>query len=489
VLELLTPAEMARADAAAIAGGVPGIDLMEAAGRAVAGAALDMSHGREVLVVAGGGNNGGDGFVAARHLAAVGRTVTVALWGDPGRLRGDAARAFRRWRGPVVRATAGLPPARLVIDALFGAGLDRPVTGAPAEIVAAMNRLGAPVLAVDVPSGLDGATGRAEGAVVHARATVTFFRKKPGHLLHPGRGLCGEVRLAPIGIPEDVLPAIGPRVFENAPALWSDVFPKASELQHKYTRGHAVVVSGGMTRTGAARLAAGAALRAGSGLVTIASPPDAIAVNAAHLTAVMLRRIDNAEALTALLEDRRFTTIALGPGLGLAEAQQALVLAALASPQATVLDADALTAFAGAPDRLCAAISRAPAAVVLTPHEGEFARLFPALGEGSKLARAVAAARQSGAVMILKGPDTVVAAPDGRAAINANAPPWLASAGSGDVLTGIVTGLLAQGVPAWQAACAAVWLHGAAGAEAGPGLIAEDLDAALRVVIRRHAIG
>jgi ADP-dependent NAD(P)H-hydrate dehydratase / NAD(P)H-hydrate epimerase len=316
----------------------------------------------EVLVVAGGGNNGGDGFVAARHLAAAGRTVTVALWGDPGRLRGDAALAFRRWRGPVVRATAELPPARLVIDALFGAGLDRPVTGAPAEIVAAMNRLGAPVLAVDVPSGLDGATGRAEGAVVHARATVTFFRKKPGHLLHPGRGLCGEVRLAPIGIPEDVLPAIGPQVFENAPALWSDVFPKASELQHKYTRGHAVVVSGGMTRTGAARLAAGAALRAGSGLVTIASPPDAIAVNAAHLTAVMLRRIDDAEALTALLEDRRFTAIALGPGLGLAEAQQALVLAALASPQATVLDADALTAFAGAPDRLCAAISRAPAA-------------------------------------------------------------------------------------------------------------------------------
>jgi ADP-dependent NAD(P)H-hydrate dehydratase / NAD(P)H-hydrate epimerase len=488
VLELLTPAEMARADAAAIADGVPGIDLMEAAGRAVAGAALDLSHGGEVLVVAGGGNNGGDGFVAARHLAAAGRRVTVALWGDPGRLRGDAAVAFRRWRGPVVRATAELPPARLIVDALFGAGLDRPVTGAPAEIVSAMNRHDAPVLAVDVPSGLDGATGLAHGEVVQAHTTVTFFRKKPGHLLQPGRGLCGEVRLAQIGITGNVLPAIEPQVFENAPALWSEVFPKASGLQHKYTRGHAVVVSGGMTRTGAARLAARGALRAGSGLVTLASPPDALAVNAAHLTAVMLRRIDDAAALTTLLEDRRFTAVALGPGLGLAEAQHALVLAALASPQATGLDADALMAFAGAPDRLCAAIARAPAPVVLTPHEGEFARLFPALAEGSKLARAIEAARQSGAVVVLKGPDTVIAAPDGRAAINANAPPWLATAGSGDVLTGIVAGLLAQRVPAWKAACAAVWLHGAAGAEAGPGLIAEDLDAALRAVIRRDAI-
>jgi ADP-dependent NAD(P)H-hydrate dehydratase / NAD(P)H-hydrate epimerase len=486
MIELLSPAEMARADAAAIAEGVPGINLMEAAGSAVAGAALDLSQGREVLVVAGGGNNGGDGFVAARHLAATGRSVTVAIWGDPDRLRGDAAIAFRRWRGPVVRATGMLPPARLIIDALFGAGLDRPVTGEPSEIVAAMNGHGAPILAVDVPSGLDGATGRADGAVVQAHTTVTFFRKKPGHLLQPGRRLCGKVRLAQIGIPGSVLPAIAPQAFENAPAVWADDFPRPSELQHKYTRGHTVVVSGGMSRTGAARLAARAALRTGSGLVSLASPPDALAVNAAHLTAIMLRRVDDAEALTTLLKDCRFTAIALGPGLGLAEAQQALVLAALACPQPTVLDADALTAFAEAPDRLFAAIARAPTAVVLTPHEGEFARLFPTLAEGTKLARAAAAARQSGAVLILKGPDTVIAAPDGRAAINTNAPPWLATAGSGDVLTGIVAGLLAQGVPAWQAACAAVWLHGAAGTEAGAGLTAEDLDAALRSVIRRQ---
>jgi hydroxyethylthiazole kinase-like uncharacterized protein yjeF len=248
-----------------------------------------------------------------------------------------------------------------------------------------------------------------------------------------------------------------------------------------------VVVSGGSTRTGAARLAARAALRSGSGLVTLASPPEALAINAAHLTAVMLRRVDDAEALTDLLADRRFTAVALGPGLGLTEDQQALVLAALAAPQATVLDADALTASADGPDRLFEAIAAAPAPVVLTPHEGEFARLFPTLGEGTKLARATLAARRTGAVVILKGPDTMIVAPDGRAAINANAPPWLATAGAGDVLTGIVAGLLAQGIPAWQAACAAVWLHGAAGSEAGPGLIAEDLDSALRTVIRRRA--
>jgi hydroxyethylthiazole kinase-like uncharacterized protein yjeF len=488
VLELLTPAEMARADAAAIAGGIPGIDLMEAAGRAVAGAALDMSHGGSILVVCGGGNNGGDGFVAARHLAAAGRHVTVALWGDPDRLRGDAALASERWRSPVIAATGPLPPARLIIDALFGAGLDRPVTGEPAGIVAALNLHGAPILAVDVPSGLDGATGRAEGAVVQAQATVTFFRKKPGHLLHPGHGLCGVIRLAQIGIPDDVLQGIDPQAFENAPALWSDALPIPSDLQHKYTRGHTVVVSGGATRTGASRLAARAALRSGSGLVTLASPAEALATNAAHLTAVMLRRIDDADALIALLEDRRFTAVALGPGLGLTEDQQALVLAAIAAPQATVLDADALTAFATRPDRLFAAIAAAPAPVVMTPHEGEFARLFPALGGGTKLARAVAAARRTGAVIVLKGPDTVIAAPDGRAAINANAPPWLATAGSGDVLTGLVAGLLAQGVSAWQAACAAVWLHGAAGSEAGPGLIAEDLDAALRTVLGQGPI-
>jgi hydroxyethylthiazole kinase-like uncharacterized protein yjeF len=485
--ELLTAAEMAEADRRAVAAGVPGMTLMEAAGRAVAEAAAALAPEGPVLVLAGPGNNGGDGFVAARRLAAAGREVALALLGDPARLRGDAAIARDRWPGTVAAASASLPPAALIVDALFGAGLDRPLAGPAAALVAAANDAPAPILAVDLPSGVGADDGAAAGPCVAAAATVTFFRRKPGHLLFPGRALCGPTTLADIGLPAAVLDAIRPRTFENAPALWAAALPRPGREAHKYARGHAVVVSGPMTRTGAARLAAGAALRAGAGLVTLASPGDALATNAAHLTAVMLRRAEGAEGLAALLSDRRITAVALGPGLGTGAAERAMVIAALAAAPAAVLDADALTAFADAPAALFAAIAAGPAPVVLTPHDGEFARLFPDLGAGSRLARARAAAARAGAVVILKGADSVIAAPDGRAAINANAPPWLATAGSGDVLAGVAAGLLAGGAPGFEAACAAVWLHGEAGAEAGPGLVAEDLAPALRPALARLA--
>jgi hydroxyethylthiazole kinase-like uncharacterized protein yjeF len=323
---------------------------------------------------------------------------------------------------------------------------------------------------------------------VRADATVTFFRKKPAHLLLPGRALCGQVELADIGIPGSVLEAIRPAAYENAPPLWGRALRWPGADDHKYRRGHALVLSGPMTGTGAARLAAGAALRAGAGLVTLGSPPSALAVNAAHLTGVMLCRIGDAEVLAEMLADPRFTALALGPGLGTGAAAGALVEAALTAGQALVLDADALTLFARDPEGAFARLRARDMPAVLTPHEGEFARLFPELGAGPKPARAGAAAARSGAVVVLKGSDTVIAAPDGRHAINANAPPWLATAGSGDVLTGIVAGLLAQGTPAWEAAAAAVWLHGEAGTAAGPGLIAEDLAPALRPVLARlHA--
>jgi hydroxyethylthiazole kinase-like uncharacterized protein yjeF len=282
-----------------------------------------------------------------------------------------------------------------------------------------------------------------------------------------------------------VLDAIGPTAFENTPALWAEAFRPPSPEGHKYRRGHAVVVSGGMARTGAARLAAGAALRAGAGLVTLASPGAALAVNAAHLTAVMLARVDDASGLAALLAEPRLTAVALGPGLGTGPREQALVAATLAAPPAALLDADALTVWHDDPPALFAAIRGRAAAVVLTPHDGEFARLFPDLADLPKPERTRTAAARSGAVVLLKGPDTTIAAPDGRLAINTNAPPWLATAGSGDVLAGLAAGLIAQGLPAFDAAAAAAWLHGAAGAEAGPGLTAEDLAPALRPVLRR----
>jgi hydroxyethylthiazole kinase-like uncharacterized protein yjeF len=483
MIEVLTNSEMAEADRLAIAGGVAGIDLMERAGKAVADcAALRHPPGSRIAVVAGTGNNGGDGFVAARHLAERGYDVRVMLVGDADRLRGDVKLAAQRWTGRTE------PPDRLdaadaIIDALFGAGLDRPVEGQARAVIDAMNARRAPVYAVDLPSGINGTGGEVMGAAVNARATVTFFRLKPAHLLLPGRFHCGDIHLADIGIPASVLERIAPRSFRNAPALWEKSFPIPQFADHKYTRGHAVIGSGGLSSTGAARLAARGALRAGAGLVTIASPREALAVNAAASLAVMVRPVDDAQELSDFLSDRRRNVVVLGPGGGVGSAMQDMVRAALQGDRAVVLDADALTSFAGEPQALMQALNDRRGATVLTPHDGEFARLFR--HSGSKLERARRAAADANSFVLIKGADTVVAAPDGRAAIADNAPPWLATAGSGDVLAGFVAGLLAQGMPAFEAATAAVWLHGEAGQEAGPGLISEDLPEVLPRVYRR----
>ncbi|MEX0839070.1 MAG: NAD(P)H-hydrate dehydratase [Parvibaculum sp.] len=485
---LLTTAEMARADALTIARGRPGSVLMENAGRAVAEAIAARFAVGPVAVLCGPGNNGGDGFVAARLLAEQGWPVTLFLLGARENLKGDAAEAAARWQGPVrpLAADAG-EGASLVIDAIFGAGLARDVEGVVAELIARIAKSGVPVAAVDVPSGLDGDTGAPRGAAFKAALTVTFFRLKPGHLLLPGRLLCGELKVADIGIPSDVLEEIAPQTFIDHPPLWAASFPQPKIDGHKYTRGHAVVVSGGAAHTGAARLAARGALRAGAGLVTVATPPSALLVNAAHLTAIMLAPFDGADGLTQILEDKRKNALLIGPGAGVGAETRENVLAALLSGATMVLDADALTSFAEIPRDLFVAIKGYFAGpVVLTPHEGEFARLFPDLAASgeSKLVRARRAAAEAGAVVILKGADTVVAAPDGRAAININAGAELATAGSGDVLGGIVLGLLAQDMPPFEAAAAGVWLHGEAGAAFGPGLIAEDISEMLPSVLR-----
>ncbi|MBI4274189.1 MAG: NAD(P)H-hydrate dehydratase [Rhizobiales bacterium] len=490
-MELLTNAEMGEADRLTVAAGISGATLMENAGRAVADyVEISASRAARVAVVAGPGNNGGDGFVAARLLGERGYDVRVLLVGDRTKPKGDAANAAKLWQGRTESASpSALEPAEIVVDALFGAGLDRPVEGSARAMIEAMNRIDVPIVAVDLPSGINGDTGSVMGVAVIATQTVTFFRRKPAHLLMPGRLHCGSISVAQIGIPASVLERIKPAARVNGPEIWATQFPVPRPDGHKYARGHAVVLSGGIATTGAARLAARGALRAGAGLVTIASPREALAVNAATNLAIMVRPVDGAGELSALLTDERLNAVVMGPGAGVGAALRDCMLAVLAAKRSVVADADALTSFAENPASLFAAIGKSGCAAVLTPHDGEFGRLFKAISElpdvNSKLERARRGAKASGAILLLKGPDTVVAAPDGRAAITENAPPWLATAGSGDVLSGIIGGLLAQGMPAFEAACAAAWLHGEAANEFGPGLIAEDLPDALPGVYRR----
>ncbi|MEI7806542.1 MAG: NAD(P)H-hydrate dehydratase [Hyphomicrobiales bacterium] len=488
-MELLTTAEMAEADRLAMAGGISSLTLMENAGRALADCTAAHA-GRDAVVVAGPGNNGGDGFVAARLLTERGFIVRVVLAGELAQLKGDAAAMAKQWTGVVEPAAPQtLAHAEIIIDALFGAGLDRPVEGLARAMIEAMNERRVPVIAADLPSGINGNSGAVMGAAVRATETVTFFRRKPGHLLLPGRLHCGEVHVADIGIPARVLEQIKPRTFINDVELWSRAFPRPRIDGHKYMRGHAVAVSGGIETTGAARLAARGALRAGAGLVTIASPREALAVNAAANLAVMVRAVDGAAELAAFLGDKRRNAVVLGPGGGVGPHMREMVLSALASEAAVVLDADALTSFAEKPSDLAQAIEkRGRRPTILTPHEGEFSSLFSKINRlsnvNSKLEKASLAAKESGAIVLFKGADSVVAAPDGRAAIAANAPPWLATAGSGDVLAGMIGGLLAQGMPGFEATAAAVWLHGEAANAFGPGLIADDLPEMLPTVYR-----
>ncbi|HEX4767789.1 MAG TPA: NAD(P)H-hydrate dehydratase [Lichenihabitans sp.] len=492
---ILSVAEMAKADRLTAETGVSLDRLMVNAGQAVARRCLTaLRPGARVLVLCGPGNNGGDGYVVAVALKAADRDVRVASLVPSDQLRGDAARAAQRWGGAIEPVDevdfSGLD---LVVDALFGAGLSRPIEGGAAALIARLNASGVPVLAVDIPSGVDGDTGQVRGVAVQATSTVTFFRRKPGHVLLPGRLRCGATHVAEIGIGDDVLAEIAPKTWLNDPAWWRSAYPEPSVDGHKYSRGHALVVSGRMPTIGAARLAARGALRIGAGLVTVASPEDAVQAHAAQLTSIMLRPFDGAKGLAEILADRRKNAVVLGPGLGVGHETRDLVAEALKPAEGgawrgAVLDADALTSFAGEAGALAELIAKTRGPVVATPHDGEFARLFkgdgPAFEDPSKLVRARAGAKRLGAVLLLKGDDTVVAAPDGRAALAVADAPWLATAGSGDVLAGFVGGLLAQGMEGFEATSAAVWLHGAAGRRFGPGLVSEDLPETLPAILR-----
>lgn len=489
--EILTPAEMSEADRLTIAGGsIDGYRLMLRAGYAVARHVLD-HHGDAPAfhVLCGPGNNGGDGYVVASLLAESGGNVHA--WSDDKpRAHSDAASA-RRDCSIEPAALSGFKPGAgsVVIDALFGAGLNKPLAGKAAAAVERSNAAAVTRIAIDVPSGLDGATGMALGAVFEADCTITFFRKKPAHLLYPGRSLCGRIVVADIGIRDDVLSMIRPACFENTPDYWRALLPSPGVETHKYTRGHVAVFSGGATATGASRLSALAAARSGAGAVTLLSPAESLAVNAAHLTSIMLSRCETDRELRAFLSKRKPSAMVLGPGFGIGARARDIALLLLKEELHLVLDADAITSFEDNSAALFASAHGTPdTRLVLTPHEGEFRRLFPGIGDGntpSKLERARAAARQAHAVIIYKGADTVIAAPDGRAVINSNGTPLLATAGSGDVLSGVTAGLMAQGMPPFEAACAAVHVHAAAANDLGFGLIAEDLPAAAAKVIGR----
>ena len=500
-LEVLDIAAMRRADAWAMEFGVAGRALMEHAGAAVAQAALEMLNargaGRRVLVLAGPGNNGGDGFVAARILKGRGCSVRVALLGERANLKGDAARAAGEWDGEVLplaaimdAGEAAFQPYDLVIDALFGAGLNGPLAGVAAAVAALLTRAHrhseVSVLAVDVPSGINGDTGKPPegGLAIAADMTVTFFRKKPAHLLYPGRTLCGEVRVADIGIPERVFTDAGitPAAYENAPALWRAALPVLARETHKYQRGSLMVLSGDALHTGASRLAALAGFRAGAGAVTLAGSCEALATQAVQLTEVMLQPVDTAPELVDAVSLKHVGAMLIGPAAGVNEVVRDMVLSVLTHVRRlpVVLDADVFSIFQADPETLFAAIGQRRGPVVLTPHEGEFARLFPDLaydreGTAGKLERVKEAARRAGCVVLLKGPDTVMADAKGNAVIDASSPPWLATAGAGDVLAGIIAGLLAQKMPPLAAVAAAAHMHAQAAWRAGPAMMAGDL--------------
>ena len=473
--QILTVAEMGRADAAASAAGTPGPVLMERAGAAVADAVCARFRPRPVIVLCGPGNNGGDGYVAARLLKARGWPVEVAALAPPA--AADAKAAREGWDGPVGEVSGDLPDPLLFVDALFGAGLTRPLEGPAAAAAQRMAAQPERVVAVDIPSGLPGDTGKPLGPCVGSALTVTFHAKKPAHVLEPGRSRCGEVIVADIGLADAEA-----QLFENTPELWMPRFPWPATSTHKHARGRLIVVSGEAWSTGAARLAALGGLRIGAGLVTIFSPPEALPVNAAHLEAVMLRGFDTDLELEEGAQ--HVDAAVIGPAAGISESTLLNLLALARTGAALVIDADAITVFGDDPEELFSILDRDD---VLTPHPGEFERLFKGVlaAAPERITAARKAAQRAGAVVLLKGPDTVVAAPDGRAAVNVNGTPWLATAGSGDVLAGFIGGLVAQGMESFEAACAAAWIHAECAEIHGPGLISEDLPGLAPAVLRR----
>jgi len=481
--EIFSIRDMYRADGLAFDAGISNLSLMENAGRTVAMYIIDNWDPGEVAVMCGRGNNGGDGFVVARLLSEAGWRVRVGLLGfdSPKVLTGDVKEMAERWSGDICPLdTSLLDRASLIVDALFGAGISRPVSEIVREVLEAADNSGVPIVAVDLPSGVNGDTGEILGFAPTCHSTITFGRPKLGHFLDPGADRLGNLVVKDIGIPETLISSLNCKVFHNKPKSWGADFPCPDFLTNKFDRGH-VTIFGGREMTGAARLAARGAIRAGAGLVTIASPQQAVPIYATDWPEFIIKSFYNFSQIKYYFKTKKVSAIVIGPGLGIGSRLRRLIINCVRMGLPVVLDADAISNFANEPKKLFNATLAGNG--VLTPHEGEFGRIFNF--EGSKVSRALQAARVSGATVLLKGAKTVIASPDGRAAINDNAPPWLATAGSGDVLAGMIGAIAAQGVPSFEAACIAAWLHGAAANQIGPGLIASDLPSFLPVEIAK----
>lgn len=449
---ILTADAMRRAEAAAFAGGISQTDLMERAGLAVAREVHRYVQGRPVLVLAGPGNNGGDAYAAARHLAGWGHDVMVAALGESG--NGAAQDARRSWHGPTMGLSKA-PTRAFLVDGVFGTGLARAIDPTIADHLKALRQAAEFCVAIDMPSGLDTDRGVAIGYALRSDVTVALGALKPGHLIGDGAAYSGHITLAPLDI--------------DLPTDWKSLGRPAElgpdRMVHKFTRGLALVVGGAMA--GASRLSAAAALRAGAGYVVLSTPEGQVG----PLDAIVARMIRDPAELIAFLSERTVDAMCIGPGLGRDDRARALLEGALASDVRLVIDGDALTLLGGsAADR----IGARTASTILTPHGGEFARMFGSIA-ATKIDHTLEAAAQTGAIVVHKGADTVIAHPDGRLCVSAATPSSLATAGSGDVLAGLIAGRLATGGDPFAAVSAAAWLHMRAAELAGPGLVADDL--------------
>jgi hydroxyethylthiazole kinase-like uncharacterized protein yjeF len=467
-MEILSSTQMSKADSETIKSGIQGLFLMENAGKSVSDFIKSKYNKQKTLVLCGPGNNGGDGFVVARHLKESGWDVKISSLIDKNSYKNDALVMAKRWNDFIIPfEEISVGDYSLIIDAIFGIGLSKEISGTIASVINEVNNKNIDTISIDIPSGIDSNNGAILGTAFKSKYTITFARKKIGHTIYPGKDNCGEVIISDIGIKDNFIKS---NIFENTPELWINDFPFPKPQQHKYDRGHSIIVGGNVESAGAATLSAISALKTGSGLVTVACPPSALLVYASKLTAVMNKPIDSVNSFSSFIDDKRVTSVLIGPGNGVTKTTKEYVLEALKLKKNCVFDADALNVFQDKPEELFKSIY---SDVILTPHEGEFHRLFAL--EGNKIDRAIQAAKISNCIIVLKGSDTIIAAPNGKVAVNTNAPASLATAGSGDCLAGIITALLANKVDAFKAACIGVWLHSESANLAGPGMTAEDI--------------